>query len=214
MFRLSSVVLGLALALGATSASAKDAADKNFRIGARFGYAIPGGNLGNSGSSSLHDNVSHQIPIAIDVGYLLTPHLLVGAYGQYGFATHRAQPYAWGGARGSASDLNFGVQAQYHSLLSQMLDPWVGLGAGYEILDQHNGDLDTLRLRGFEFAKLQAGLDFQVSDTFALGPFLSYSLGEYSNYKVTGGGLGSSGDIAPKSMHEWFTVGVKGAFAL
>ena len=46
---------------------------------------------------------------------------------------------------------------------------------------------------------------------FALGPFLSFSLAEYSAGSVGGG---PSMDIANTAMHQWLQFGVRGLFSL
>jgi hypothetical protein len=71
------------------------------------------------------------------------------------------------------------------------------------------------KLQGFEFANLQVGLDFRLGSVFRLGPFASFSLGQYSNGSVsdpTGGE--ASGSIDHKTLHEWLTLGVHAAFYL
>jgi hypothetical protein len=49
----------------------------------------------------------------------------------------------------TASMMRFGVQGQYHLTLSENIDPWFGLGIGYESVQAHS-------------RTLQAGLAFGV----------------------------------------------------
>jgi outer membrane protein W len=154
----------------------------------------------------MSDGVSGQIPIWIDAGYMVTPNILVGLYGQYGFVQTKNCP---AGASCSAHDFRIGVQGQYHLMPTESADPWLGLGVGYESLGTSfsggGASIDT-STTGLEFLNLQGGADFKLADAFALGPFLSFSLGEYSS--TTGG------SIDKKAMHEWLTLGVKGTFGL
>src|SRR5438105_4003214 len=60
-------------------------ADKKIRLGLRLGYALPMGNLAEG--AKLGDGISGQIPIWIDAGYMVTPNILLGLYGQYGFVS-------------------------------------------------------------------------------------------------------------------------------
>jgi hypothetical protein len=122
------------------------------------------------------------------------------------------------GADCSASDLRFGVQGQYHLSPVETLDPWFGLGIGYEsasMTAKAGGQEAKTSYSGLEFLNLQAGLDYKLSPAFGVGPFLSFSLGQYSSYDVTVPGMGKlSGSIPEKAMHEWLTIGVRGAFTL
>jgi hypothetical protein len=93
------------------------------------------------------------------------------------------------------------------------VDPWLGLGVGYEIFGASlttQGRTISTDTKGFEFLNLQGGADFKVADAVAVGPFLSFSLGQYSS--VSSGD--ASGDITNKAIHEWLTIGVKGTFGL
>jgi hypothetical protein len=191
-------------AVADASASSGGYADKKIRLGLRLGYALPMGSVADG--SKMSDLYSGQIPIWIDAGYMVTPNILVGLYGQYGFVSVKNCPT---GVSCSAHDLRFGVQGQYHIMPTQSADPWLGLGVGYESLSTSlsGGGLSVDgSVTGLEFLNLQGGADFKIADAFAVGPFLSFSLGEYSS--ATGG------SIDKKAMHEWLTFGVKGTFGL
>lgn len=183
------------------------AASKKFKLGLRLGYALPMGDTAKD--SKLGDAVSGQVPIWIDAGYMVTPNILLGLYGQYGFVGTKNCDSC------SAHDLRIGIQGQYHISPAEGVDPWVGLGIGYESLSasQKNpltgGDIDS-GVSGFEFLNLQGGADFKVTDAFSVGPFLSFSLGQFSKTNLNG----TSQDITDKAIHEWFTFGAKGTFGL
>lgn len=182
------------------------------RLGLRLGYGIPMGDAVKDGK--LSDGISGMVPIWIDAGYMVTPNIMVGLYGQYGIAFYK--PKCPTGASCSASDIRFGIQGQYHIMPAKSMDPWVGLGIGYEMtkfgLSASGVDVSS-SYNGFEFANLQGGLDFKAGPVM-VGPFLSFSLGQYSSYsnKAPAPIGNSSGSIPDKAMHEWFTIGVKGTF--
>jgi hypothetical protein len=73
---------------------------------------------------------------------------------------------------------------------------------------------------GFELINLQGGADFSVAPGFALGPFLSLSVGQYSKASTSCSGNGCSAfdsqsdDIKEKALHEWLTLGVRGTLVL
>jgi hypothetical protein len=208
MIKWTSLMLGFGLFFGATTAVAQSESRDRFRVGARLGFALPFGTLNDIG---LRHFVPYQVPVALDAGHMIGSHVLIGAYGQYGVAA--AGDYA--GPNVSRSDISFGAQAQFHPCANGLLDPWLGVGAGYEIL---RGSSRVLRVQvgGFELVKLQGGVDFRLARAFALGPFLSYSVGEYKTLTDEFGDSGRSTtlhfDIAGR--HEWLTAGVKGTFAL
>jgi hypothetical protein len=171
-------------------------------LGLRLGYAAPLGN-GEQDTAMVNLTFGH-IPLQLDLGYRFGPRWFAGAYAQYG------QVFIKGcGADESCSgyDLRFGLQGQYHFAPAASFDPWLGLGAGYEVFhaaaSASGGNLST-DSKGFELANLSGGASFKVSDSFALGPLASLTLGEYS--KV--------GDraIPDKAMHLWLFGGLRGVF--
>ena len=180
-------------------------ADKKIRLGLRLGYAFAMGS--SQEGTKMSDGTSGQVPIWIDAGYMVTPNIMLGLYGQYGFVLLKDCNDC------SAHDLRFGIQGQYHLAPAASMDPWLGLGVGYEILSTSQtaqGITVSGDVKGFEFLNLQGGADFKVADALTVGPFLSFSLGQYSS--ISSGGL--SADIDKTALHEWLTVGVKGTFGL
>jgi outer membrane protein W len=203
----------------ATVTTDSNASTGKFVIGARLGYGIGLGDIMKD--LAMSDNVSGHIPIWLDLGYMVTPNIMVGLYGQYGIGIPSADECDASGVSCSASVIRLGAQAQYHLSPAEKLDPWFGLGIGYEwgsITAEGGGQKQSLSVRGFEFLNLQGGADYKLAPNFGIGPFLSFSLGQYSNYstEVTGGGSqsGSISDISDTTMHEWLTFGVRGAFTL
>jgi len=199
-------------------ASTDDGGGK-IHLGLRLGYGIPMGEAAKD--SNLNDAVSGMIPIWLDLGYFVTPNIMVGLYAQYGILMI---PDAEAGSTGgcpdgadcSGSDLRFGLQGQYHLSPGESLNPWFGLGIGYEILSTSfsaGGTEADGSFKGLEFLNLQAGADFKVADSVGIGPFVSFSLGQYSSGEVNVPGVGQvDGDIEEKGLHQWLVIGVKGSF--
>jgi hypothetical protein len=205
--------------------AASQAQDTGFEGSLRIGYGIALGDIARD--DSLSDSVSGQVPFALDLGYRVSPNLFIGLYGQYGIGI-------LGGSFSdacdlssqiscSAHDIRLGIEAHYHILPRQKLDPWLGLGFGYEWLGisiSGGGNDASATFSGFEFVSLQAGLDIAVAQHFYLGPFLSLSLAEYSSTSLDCSGatavcdgLGVSGDIQNKTLHEWLMLGVRATYA-
>jgi outer membrane protein W len=184
--------------------------DKKIMLGVRTGYSIPMGDAAKD--APLNDGVSGMIPLQLDLGYRVTPNIVVGGYFQYGFVMVKDCP---DGADCSGNDLRFGVQGQYHLSPGESINPWFGVGLGYEILKnkaEAAGVEVTASSKGMEFLNLQGGADFAVADGIGVGPFVSLSLGQFSKAKIEGGGMEMDGDIEDKAMHQWLTIGVRGTF--
>jgi outer membrane protein W len=200
-----------------------------FVVGARLGYAVAMGKAVDETDGELSKGISGHIPIWLDLGYLVTPNIMVGLYGQYGIgfvgsglSDELCDPY---NLDCSARVIRFGIQGQYHLSPAEKLDPWFGVGFGYELATMSvSGSVmgtsidSSATYKGFEFLNLQGGADFKVSPAIGIGPFLSFSLGQYGSASTSGnaGGqsMSDSGDIDNTAIHEWFTFGVRGAFTL
>lgn len=201
---------GEAAASGEASASAEGVPDAGgkIKVGLRLGYGIP---MGDSvKDSKMSDGVSGMIPIWLDLGYMVTPNIMVGLYAQYGIvmlASDVKDACDAASVDCSANNMRFGLQGQYHLSPAESLDPWFGLGIGYEMANGKQGDVKA-GTAGIEFANIQAGADFKVADSFGVGPFASFSIGQYS--KLTGDNSGDIPDPPGKAMHQWLVLGVKG----
>lgn len=196
--------------------------EHGFQLGLRSGYGIPLGSAfglppGQTGSTDLKDGIKGMIPIWADVGYRFDPNWYLGGFFQFGIGLLPSNSGCTGGVSCSENDLRFGLNIHYHFLPAESLDPWVGVGAGYEILNikvsQGGSNLST-SLRGFEFGNLQLGLDFKLGPTFAIGPFAAFTIAQYSEGSATVGGTTQSASIDNKKIHEWLVFGLRGVFNL
>jgi hypothetical protein len=175
------------------------ASQAQFSLGARIGYAPAMGDYVKDAPMS--DGVKSQIPIQLDALYSFTPAFAAGAYLSYGFAQLEGDC-----ADCSASDLRLGIQGTYaFNSVSQQFVPWLGAGIGYEIasVDNGAGSVDT---SGWELLNLQGGADYKVGEKFSVGPYVLFSIGQYSSIE--------GNDIAEKGTHEWLGFGVRGKFDL
>lgn len=220
------------VAAGALAASAvvlsgntarADATPTGVEVGLRTGYAIPLGDAaGGNPSTSLSNVYSGMIPIWVDAGYRLNPNMMVGAFFQYGITmlnTGNGSPLqgcSTSGVSCSGNDMMFGVQFHYHFMPDQTIDPWAGIGVGYEIAsisESAQGVSAGESFNGFQFVNLQVGGDYKVMPNLGVGPFVMFSLGEYSGCSLSGGlGGGGSCTIQNTAMHEWLTFGIRGAY--
>ena len=196
-----------------------DATPTGIEVGLRTGVAIPLGNMQES--LPLSDTIHGAIPIWIDAGYRLHPNAMIGAFFQYGIGLVNSDGTALGAKicgssdNCSVSDIMFGLQFHYHLMPEQTVDPWGGVGFGYEILaiddpgTANSTGVGGASYSGFQFANLQIGVDYKLRPNLGLGPFVMFSLGEYSGCSYTV--LGNC-TIQSRALHEWITLGFRLAY--
>lgn len=231
-FASRSLVVFAALAGFAKPAFA-DEEQSGFEAGFRVGYAVPMGNV--SGDEPMTDGIVGHIPLWFDIGYRVTPHVVLGAYGQYGFGFFSedteevcdnldAQAEAAGGSAScSIAIARLGLQAQYRFTPEQESSGWLGLGVGYEWMpvsveaDAGGRSVEaSTTAHGFEFFNLQFGWDFDVARSFRLGPFVAFSLAQYSDTSIECSGditCPTAASLGDKALHQWLFFGARGVFS-
>src|SRR5512138_795456 len=175
----------LLVVLAAVAMPVASHAQGGFTLGFRLGYGAPGGDVMKDAAMS--DLASGQVPLQLDAMYRINPEIAVGGYFSYGFGgvsgASKDQCDAFG-IDCSTSTLRLGLQGTYTFTMVQKFVPWVGLGTGYEALSVEasaGGNSATTDYTGWEYFNLQVGGDYKVSPLFALGPYIQYAMGQYSN---------------------------------
>lgn len=225
--RKSALGLGLSVLVAALAVATPAAAQESgFEAGLRTGYGLPLGDAADGANEEISSVIAGVVPLWVDLGYRATPNVFIGAYFQYGF-----------GLLGddlddlcdtdvfdvdcSVHSHRLGAQLHYHFSPRESADPWLGIGFGYEWLSmsiEGEGGKLSVTSRGFELANFQGGVDFYPAENFYLGPFLSFSLDQYSSaeFECSGpfdcGDAEVDGDIEDKSIHNWLMIGVRGGF--
>jgi hypothetical protein len=182
----------------------------HFEGSLRVGFGLPLGDLSQN-SGSLSNFSSFTIPVQIDVGVRISGVIFLGAYFSYGFAGSTDAGTCGTGFNCTPSTLRFGGEIHWHPLGNAPIDPWIGLGSGYEKMSiSVSGDTTgTFDVSGWEFGNLQLGLDFAIGSVVKIGPWVSFSIGQYSSGSISGGGNFTGGDIQNKTVHEWLMGGVR-----
>jgi hypothetical protein len=197
-----------------------------FQMALRTGYAVPMGKArggsnpsGSTDGVAMSDAFSGQVPIFIEIGGKVIPNLFVGGYLGLGFGGAAGQfdtLCSQGGLTCVTVGVRFGAEIQYHLLPGEKANPWVGYGFGFESVAlgmSANGQTFTDSFGGLEFAHLMGGIDFRLGRAFGIGPFVDFSLGQYTRYHAEGPGLPSQdGDVQTTAMHEWLAFGARGTF--
>lgn len=173
------------------------ASQADFSLGARIGYAPAMGDYAKD--QPMSDGVKSQIPLQLDFMWGVGQALALGGYVSYGFAQLEGDCTDC-----SATDLRIGFQGTYaFKDVSQQFVPWLGAGFGYEMSSVDNGFV-TADTSGWEYLNLQGGADYKVGEKFAVGPYVLFSIGEYSNIE--------GNDIPETAMHQWLGFGFRGKF--
>jgi long-subunit fatty acid transport protein len=207
------VILGSLVALLVPTAS-----QAQFSLGLRVGFAPAMGDAAKD--QKMSDGVKSQIPVQLDAAYKVTPEIAVGAYASYGFGQQDIDVCSQG-IDCSARVVRFGLQGSYtFNQVQAALVPWAGVGFGYEMggLEMTGGgEKATYDYSGFEFLNLQVGGDYKVNEQFSVGPYLQFSIAQYSNAKFENSvdpAENFDGSITDKGVHEWFGFGLRGKFDL
>jgi hypothetical protein len=186
--------------------------------GVRLGVGFPFGTVDSLQGDTLGATVAALAPVGLDFGLRIGRHLYVGPYLAVGYG---ATGSGLGGGGYYAGlyilDTRFGLNAHYHLRPREGLDPWFGLGAGYEWLQIEGfggGNTPPPGVSGWEILSLQSGLDFGRQHGLGIGPFVSFSLSEYT----PGAPVYTQYTVMPLqphgTLHEWLVIGVRVAFDL
>ncbi len=196
-----------------SAASADERADgrrtetsSGLRLGLGTGLALPRGSA-FLGSGELAENMTGIVPLRIDVGYRFG-HVYVGGVARLGAVLPKDCP---ADERCSGSDVRLGIMAAWHFLPLASIDPWVGVGAGYEILslqrESRRRSVD-FTARGFELVDFQGGVDVRPLPGLRVGPIVTGSVGQFDSVSINGV---STRDFKP-GFHSWFTFGARASY--
>jgi len=195
-----------------------------FEAAVRAGVGIPIGNaVGETTRSpsglSLADLVAWSVPLELELGARIGP-AFVGGYVSYAFAKTGSALEV--GTGRSASNVRVGFEMLWHLAPDRPVDPWVGLGVGYEWLNlsiSGTGGTAYGSVRGFEWVNLQLGIDFMLGRNFRVGPFVQSRVAQYDSGSLglinsQGTDVSGTSDILSKSVHVWIDVGLRFSFLL
>lgn len=201
-----------------------------FSGGLRLGLGVPLGKAGEDPfgvERELSDLTPWRAPVWVDVGYAVSGAATIGAYAQIGSGA------AGDSCQGDCdwSDVRAGVQAEWRFVPGAALNPWLGVGLGWEWLSFRQliraevpdgmGGTEPVSGRvserfGGPEAMLQGGVDFQIEDALRIGPYASATLSQYltDSFECT-----PATDLCPadssldgSAFHSWIGVGLRGAY--
>lgn len=209
--------VGLSMVQAWASAEEGPAYPRRFEVGLSSGYSSAsfGKALASEGFDSLW-----AIPLTVDLDYRFAKHWSAGVYGELGFINNSAPDVEDVDETIKGQHFRLGVEALYHSALDRRVQPWFGVGLGYDALRATYrerstylpiGAVDTgdpgrsIRASGFELGHVQLGIDFALVPGFAFGPFVGASVVAYG---------GRRGFFSSDDCNVWSNVGLKAALRL
>ncbi len=191
-------------------------------LGVRGGYAVPFGDVARDGPG-LRDVVDARVPLWLEVGYQFDPHVQAELFLEFA-PSFVAAPSCAADVDCSALGISFGLELQLHALPARLVDPWIGVGFGIEVLDATTyfdpGPLGTpgrfeRTWRGIELPLVEGGIDFSLSARLRIGPYVAASFARFTSLTLKRvGGTATSGEVEPRANHGWIQAGVKARLAL
>ncbi|MEI6224024.1 MAG: hypothetical protein WCS72_04685 [Deltaproteobacteria bacterium] len=220
MRKIGSAVVVAAALVFAAPAGAQVALDL------KVGYAIPTGDLMAFGGSDYYGPMKYTwsgaVPIEVAGRYRFSPSFSAGVYYQYAPA-FIATRFCASGMTCSGYDMRVGVEAVYAFLPERAWNPWVSVGTGWEWTHFSVATADAssqVTYSGWEYFNVQAGLDWNLSKTFAFGPYVGFFGGSYSTLTGNSTGPGAGGAVSGsipsgyRAFHGWLQFGLKGTVTL
>jgi len=203
--------------------------DSGLSIALSVGYGVPMGSVvgqsaGGLAATSFSDIYSGAVPLQVDLGWRFDPSIYLGAYFEYSFAfIAAAQHCSNPGVSCSGGDMQFGIDFVYTFIPRATFAPYLGLGVGYEIANlsaSKSGQSITVSFSGFQFARFIVGGDFRLGSAFRVGPFVNFSLAQFSTVSSPLDSQGNltgttqSVSIPNQALHQWLQFGIKGTVDL
>jgi hypothetical protein len=196
--------VGDAAAAGSPSGAPVDPPAKNLSLdlGIRLGLGLPFGNVDGYYGDTLKATVSWAVPVSLEAGVRFRQNWRLGSY----LIVAPGDGLGLGCCR--TLDTQLGLSAHYHVLPGKPVDPWFGVGGGYEILSLF-ADGGSASISGWTWVVADAGLDLADAPAAhaTVGPFVTASLGQFDPLSP------SPGTPKPSAtLHGWVTIGMRVAF--
>lgn len=198
------------------------AADAGSNLGFKLGLAFPGGDKWDG--YPMATDMALAIPLEVSANFAVSSQTTVGLYGGYALVQPDSAFADYCDAWGGTCDEHLwrlGVKAEVE-FPGQVIAPFVGASFGFEwdVLNEsvpNYGNDYRETLRGWELG-LELGADAWTGQASKLGAFVGLSVGEYNWYSRDGYinfiDDSGSGRFSNRSMHSWFTVGLRGSFGM
>ncbi|MDB4955810.1 MAG: hypothetical protein JWO36_3379 [Myxococcales bacterium] len=205
---------------GTTIAAAPGESDEfghaGFEFGMRIADLIPSGKFAWLSSSGSGLNSSQDVTLSqatgggfdlvFDLGQRVNRMVFWGIQVAYAPSMTQPDPCAY-----SCKNSNFriGGDVMIHPHVAQLppkFDPFIGFGVNYDQFTVGTESTMPIGVYGMEFVNVQVGTDYLVRPHVSAGVYLSTSFGMYfgADHSKTEG----------VQLHEWFSIGIRGAYRL
>jgi hypothetical protein len=218
MRALPRVLLAIVALAAASPARAKDAVASSGPIFAlRAGLGVPTGDIARGGPA-VHDVVERKIPLGLEIGYRIGQRI----WGELIFElapARAASDLCIGGVDCFASDARIGLAVLFRLAPRSLVDPWVGVGVGVEVMNAQGWNSATSSefewsWAGLELPFVEAGLDVRVSQRVVVGPWASMTVARFTSESIEAGSGTTSGKIHDRATHGWLSGGIKATLKL
>jgi hypothetical protein len=193
----------------------------SFEIALRSGVSIPIGGMAQ-GRFAEPIRMAHvaglQVPVFVDLGWRLSPAVFVGGYGSIALGPG-SERFERDTCLTTCRTLSVHAGAQVHVHLAprRRVDPWLGIGVGYESLTTAGSP--AVDARGFEIARPAAGVDLRLSPLVAGGLFVDGTIVAYTSAESDLAGITPNRSQVPFKeeldrpyIHSWVTFGIRFVF--
>jgi opacity protein-like surface antigen len=187
----------------AQEAYAPPAADNALEFTLGGGYAQGFGDIGG-GQRSLTDLTGPGGEIRLGIGYRINPYFLIGVTGSGGILSNADF------SRGSnVYTATTSLEANYHFLPWDKLDPWVGLAAGWRAL-WIDRPIGTESRHGVDVARVTVGVDYRVSPGIAISPYVGAAATLFLTQELAG--TRGFVNVHSPDVNVWLSAGIQMRF--
>lgn len=172
------------------------------------GYTQGVGDIyGGDGAQTLDDVSGVGASVEAQIGYRLTPHYTIGAYGS--LATYDEGNL---GAKTNEgiTGLTAGLKSDWHFSPATKIDPWVSVGGGIRWMKFEDSAMPDRKLLALDLVRLQAGLDYRLTPAFSIGPVMGLTASQFVS--ENNGMPGGWNEISDRGVSLHFQAGVIGRF--
>jgi hypothetical protein len=193
----------VALAFAAYAALARADGPGPLEVGVATGFTRGHGPAAGGMMPELQDLAGNGGAVRVDIGWRIDPRWMIGTYAETGRLAK--------GDRGTdgMTSVAAGVQGQLHLAPAGVLDPWVGLGAGWRGLWLDHA-MGTHVLQGIDLARVQVGVDYRVSERLAIAPTIGIAFTKLLAEKRPG--ASGYADVEDRDVGHFLFAGVSGRF--
>lgn len=190
-----------------------------------IGSLVPTGNATGDAGDTMQSRYAPQFAFEIAAGAKVSKPVYVGGYMGMGVGGIGNDAYTsdlcsngYHDVSCGADSARFGLEIQYHFIPGGSVNPWVGYGLAYELAWQEVDDhvaarTETSTVDGFQYGRLEAGVDLRFGRVIGLGAFIHVEIGRYTHETTSVYGRETySGGINNTAMHAWVGPGLRLVF--